>query len=136
MRRWRCRRGMTWSLSWARAGGWRPGEGGRGRLAWGAGPGRGPPPARRAGPAGGERAAVVAFAGRGAARCPLTENLGAVHAVLAALRPGEIQPGGTDLAAGLDAALDAFDDQETTGGRTIVIFSDGEDHVGAWSKAA
>jgi Ca-activated chloride channel family protein len=80
----------------------------------------------------GDRAAVVAFAGRGVVRCPLTENLGAVVEALRALRPGAVRPGGTDLAAGLAAALEAFDDQEHAEGRAVVLFSDGEDLAGAW----
>ena len=53
------------------------------------------------------RAAVVAFAGRGVLRCPLTENLGAVLDALDRLQPGSVKPGGTDLGAALDAAIDA-----------------------------
>ena len=53
------------------------------------------------------RAAVVAFAGRGVRRCPLTENLGAVLDALRRLRPGAVRPGGTDLGAALDEALEA-----------------------------
>ena len=81
---------------------------------------------------GGNRVAVVAFAGRGVVRCPLTENLGAVDSALQALRPGDVRPGGTDLGAALGAALEAFDDQEHEEGRTIVLFSDGEDHGQDW----
>jgi Ca-activated chloride channel family protein len=80
----------------------------------------------------GDRAAVVAFAGRGVLRCPLTEHLRAAEDVLHELQPGAVQPGGTDLAAALEAALDAFDDQEHAEGRTIILFSDGEDLAGAW----
>jgi Ca-activated chloride channel homolog len=84
------------------------------------------------GQAGGERAAIVAFAGRGVLRCPLTENLGAVSEALRALKPGGVRPGGTNLAAALDSALDAFDDQEHSGGRSVVLFTDGEDHASPW----
>ncbi|HEX8199661.1 MAG TPA: VWA domain-containing protein, partial [Isosphaeraceae bacterium] len=82
----------------------------------------------------GDRVAVVAFAGRGVVRCPLTENLGAAVEALRALRPGGVRPGGTDLAEGLAAALEAFDDQEHAEGRTVVLFSDGEDLVGGWRE--
>ena len=82
----------------------------------------------------GHRAAVVAFAGRGATRCALTEDLGAAAEALESLRPGEIRPGGTDLGAGLEAALDAFDDREPADGRSIVVFTDGEDHAGTWGS--
>src|SRR5262249_8973363 len=53
------------------------------------------------------RAALVAFAGRGVLRCPMTENLGAVLDALGRLRPGELRPGGTDLGAALRAAREA-----------------------------
>jgi Ca-activated chloride channel homolog len=80
------------------------------------------------------RAAVVAFAGRGVLRCPLTENLGAVLDALDRLRPGSVTPGGTDLGAALDAAVDAVavDPQEHAQGRAVVIVSDGEDHADRW----
>ncbi len=80
------------------------------------------------------RAAVVAFAGRGVLRCPLTENFGAVLAALHRLRPGAVRPGGTDLGAALDAARDALGPEEHAEGRAIVIFSDGEDHLDRWSS--
>src|SRR5262249_53505220 len=63
------------------------------------------------------RAAVVAFAGGGVVLCPLTENLGAVLETLHRLRPGTVQPGGTDLGAGLDAALEAVEPQEHAQGQ-------------------
>jgi Ca-activated chloride channel family protein len=78
------------------------------------------------------RAGVVAFAGRGVLRCPLTENLGVVGDALGRLQPGSVQPGGTDLGAGLDAALDAFGHDEHAEGKAIVVFSDGEDHADGW----
>jgi Ca-activated chloride channel family protein len=83
----------------------------------------------------GNRVGVVAFAGRGVLRCPLTENAGAALDAIDRLRPGDVRPGGTDLAAGLVAAVDAFDRQEHEDGRTIVILSDGEDLVGRWERA-
>ncbi len=81
----------------------------------------------------GDRSALVAFAGRAVARCPLTDNLDAVLDSLRDLQPGMIEPGGTDLGAGLTTALDAFDAVEHAEGRSIVVFSDGEDHADAWS---
>jgi Ca-activated chloride channel family protein len=83
----------------------------------------------------GNRVAVVAFAGRGVVRCPLSENLGAVDDTLQRLRPGDVRPGGTDLGAALNAALDVFAHGEPSGRATIVVFSDGEDHVGSWQAA-
>ena len=66
--------------------------------------------------------------------CPLTENLGAVLDALHRLRPGAVRPGGTDLGAGLDAALEAVELDEHAQGRAIVVFSDGEDHAERWSS--
>jgi Ca-activated chloride channel homolog len=83
----------------------------------------------------GNRAGVVAFAGRGVVRCPLTSHLDAAIDVLRGLRAGDVQPGGTDLGAAIDQAIGAFDDEEHAEGRTIVVFSDGEDHVGSWASA-
>ena len=80
----------------------------------------------------GDRSAVVAFAGRAVARCPLTDNLDAVLDSLGELRPGMIEPGGTDLGSGLATALDAFDSTEHAEGRSIVVLSDGEDHAESW----
>lgn len=81
----------------------------------------------------GNRVAVVAFEGRGVIRCPLTENLGAAVDTLRSLRPGSVKPGGTNLGAALEAGIDAFDSQDHAEGRTIVLFSDGEDHANTWS---
>jgi len=78
------------------------------------------------------RVAVVVFAGRGVVRYPLTENLGAVVDVLHRLQPGTVRPGGTDLGAGLDAALEALGQEEHAAGRSIVVFSDGEDLADHW----
>ena len=80
------------------------------------------------------RAAVVAFAGRGVLRCPLTENPRAVLDELHKLRPGEVRPGGTDLGAALGVALEAVDPQEHAQGRAIVVFSDGEDLAERWNS--
>jgi Ca-activated chloride channel family protein len=85
-----------------------------------------------AGPA--NRAAVIAFAGRGVVRCPLTENLGAALASLKRLTPGAVAEGGTDLGAALDAALETLGREEHALGRTVVLFSDGEDHADRWNS--
>jgi Ca-activated chloride channel homolog len=78
------------------------------------------------------RVAIVLFAGRGVVRYPLTQNLGAVIDVLHSLQPGAVRPGGTDLGAGLDVALETFGQEEHAAGRSIVVFSDGEDFADHW----
>ena len=80
------------------------------------------------------RAAVVAFAGRGVLRCPLTENLVRCSTRCTACDRG-IRPGGTDLGAALDAAIEAVETEEHAQGRAIVVFSDGEDHADRWALA-
>ncbi len=84
----------------------------------------------------GGRVAIVAFAGRAVLRCPLTENLGAALERLRSLRPGGVEPGGSDLAAALDAALAALDADHSgpEEGRAIVVLSDGEFHGGSWAS--
>ena len=76
--------------------------------------------------------AVVAFAGNAEPRCPLTERTDAAADALRTLRPGEVQPGGSDLGGAFLAALDAFDPQEPAEGRSIVVLTDGEDLSGSW----
>ncbi len=80
----------------------------------------------------GDRVAVVAFAGAGVVRCGLTENLGAALDVVRKLRPGSVQPGGTDLGGALRVAAGTFDDRDHAEGRMIVVFTDGEDLAGGW----
>jgi Ca-activated chloride channel family protein len=83
---------------------------------------------------GGDRVAVVAFAGVGVVRCGLTENLGAALDVIRRLKPGTVQPGGTDLGGALQVAVGAFDDRDHADGRMIVVFTDGEDLAGGWRE--
>ena len=83
----------------------------------------------------GDRAAVVAFAGRAVVRCPLTSRVEAAVDALRALRPGSVQPGGTDLGAAIEKGLDALGDEEHSEGRTLVVLTDGEDHAGSWESA-
>ena len=82
----------------------------------------------------GDRAALVAFAGRAVIRCPLTASLDSVVDRVDDLQPGSVEPGGTDLGAGLAVAFNLFDTTEHADGRSIILFSDGEDHAGTWSR--
>ena len=85
----------------------------------------------------GNRVAIVAFAGRGCRRRPLTENLGvAPHGASKGsgrATSNRVEP---TWAPGLDAAIEAFDAQDHSEGRTIVLFSDGEDHAQTWTGPA
>ena len=83
----------------------------------------------------GDRAAVVAFSGRGIVRCPMTFQVAAAIDAALSLRIAEVEPGGTDLGSALDTAAGAFDQEDHAGGRTIVVFSDGEDLADATAPA-
>ncbi len=88
----------------------------------------------------GERVGVVAFAGRGVIRCPLTDSPGAALDAIAGLRPNSIQPGGSDLAAGLASARQALlgpSESPTPGsGRAVILLSDGEEFGGSAGPVA
>jgi Ca-activated chloride channel family protein len=88
-----------------------------------------------AGESPGDRAGLVAFAGRGVPRCPLTENLGAALAMIDGLEAGSVQPPGSDVGWALTACLDMFD-TESAVGQVVFLISDGEDHAGRWREPA
>jgi Ca-activated chloride channel family protein len=83
------------------------------------------------------RAGIVAFAGEGVVRCPLTSNLGAVAEALGRLQPGSVRPGGTNLGAGCAAACRMLEAQAKIlpGRQSIVLISDGEDLAGSLNDA-
>lgn len=82
----------------------------------------------------GDRVGVVAFAGRGVPRCPLTDRHAAAVDAIEALRPGEISPGGSDLEAAILAALDLARDPSREASPIIVVISDGEVHSEGWRR--
>jgi tetratricopeptide (TPR) repeat protein len=71
------------------------------------------------------RAALAAFAGRGVLLTPLTPDKVALAELLPALDTELLQPGGSDLDAGLAAAVDAFEDGSRRP-RVVLVLSDGE----------
>ncbi|MEY3481185.1 MAG: hypothetical protein RIQ71_1960, partial [Verrucomicrobiota bacterium] len=88
---------------------------------------------------GSDRIGLVAFAGSAFLQAPLTLDHGAVLAALDELDPSVIPKGGTNLAAAIETADDAFGKAEGFS-RAVVIISDGEelsaDGVAAAAKAA
>jgi Ca-activated chloride channel family protein len=74
----------------------------------------------------GDRAALAAFAGRGVLLTPLTPDRDALAELLSVLEAGLIQPGGSDLGAGVRAALDGFE-AGSQRPRVLFVLSDGED---------
>ena len=82
---------------------------------------------------GGDRMALVTFAGRAAIQCPLTVDHGALRLMLDAVDAEAVATPGTALAEGLAAGLAALRAEEGPAeerGRAIVLLSDGEDHEG------
>ena len=75
--------------------------------------------------AAGDRIALAGFAGRGVLFTPLTPDRDALASMLPHLDSRLLRPGGSDLAAGLAAALPAFD-VASTRPRIVVVWSDGE----------
>lgn len=77
---------------------------------------------------GGERVALVIFAGDARVRFPLTTDFAAAEQVISSVETGAIiVDGGTSASQGLDVALTAFGDEPNGAGRLIVLISDGDD---------
>lgn len=75
------------------------------------------------------RVALVIFEDRAEVVSPLTTDSDAVNALLSTIQPGEIGDPGSDVAAGLSAALKLIDADPGQRG-DIVVLSDGEDQGG------
>lgn len=82
-----------------------------------------------------DRFALVAFAGSAVLLCPLTWDDTVFRQSLDALEVGTVSDTGTDLAAALEAALRAFQ-EDTDNYRALVLLTDGEDHEGGALEAA
>jgi len=74
----------------------------------------------------GDRAGLAAFAGRGLLLAPLTPDHGALVDLLAALDSDLIAPASSNLGAGVNAALTAFESGSDRP-RILIVASDGED---------
>ena len=84
---------------------------------------------------GGDRVALVAFAGEPFLQCPLTSDYGAFKIFLDVLGPDLIPTPGTDIAGAIEASLRAFDPKDRKY-RVLVLLTDGEDHSGRAEKIA
>jgi Ca-activated chloride channel family protein len=73
----------------------------------------------------GDRVALVLFAGTAFLQCPLTLDQHAFLESLAVAQPGIIPRGGTNLAAAIDTALEAFEGREGRN-QALVLITDGE----------
>lgn len=75
-----------------------------------------------------DRVALAAFAGRGVLLTPLTPDFAALDEMLPSLDSELIQPGGSDLGAGVVAATSAFE-AASERPRVVLALADGEDPV-------
>ena len=82
----------------------------------------------------GDRVALVTFAGQASLNCPLTVDHGAVRLFLESVDPTAVPVAGTALSEALGLALRALRPElagsSTDRGRSVVVYSDGEDHEG------
>ena len=84
----------------------------------------------------GDRVALVVFAGDARLRFPLTRDLTAAATVIESVEGGTLLlERGTSTASGLKLASDLFD-EETAGGRLVLLISDGENLAGDPSASA
>ena len=84
---------------------------------------------------GGDRVALVAFAGDAFLQCPLTSDYGAFHIFLDVLDPNLIETQGTDIGRAIETSMKSFDPRDRKY-RVMLLLTDGEDHSGAAERAA
>ncbi|OGG99721.1 MAG: hypothetical protein A2600_13935 [Candidatus Lambdaproteobacteria bacterium RIFOXYD1_FULL_56_27] len=77
---------------------------------------------------GGERIALLGFAGEVKLLCPLTLDYTFFNSALSQANPNQIRLGGTQTGAALSQALEMLFFDPTTQGREILLITDGEDH--------
>jgi Ca-activated chloride channel family protein len=83
---------------------------------------------------GGDRVALIAFAGTSFVQCPLTLDRDAFRESLESVEVGIIPRGGTNLPAAIASALDAFEGRQGNH-QAIVLITDGESHEGNLDEA-
>jgi Ca-activated chloride channel family protein len=83
---------------------------------------------------GGDRVAVLPFAGASTLRWPLSFDHGAAQMLIEAVDAQAVTRGGSGLAAAVDGALKLFTEDDRYE-KVLVIFSDGEDLVGGVEEA-
>ena len=83
----------------------------------------------------GDRVGLVVFAGKAFVQCPLTTDYGAVELFLDVLDAGAIPVQGTAIGDAVQLAVRSFEEGEGQH-KAIVLFTDGEDHVGQPLAAA
>lgn len=81
----------------------------------------------------GERVGLAVFAGTAFLQSPLSADYEILREFLPALGPEFLPEGGTEYAALLDTALDAFG-RDSTADRFLIVLSDGESQTEEWRK--
>lgn len=78
---------------------------------------------------GGDRVALIPFAGTSFVQSPLTLDRDAIRESLESIEVGIIPRGGTNLPAAIESALEAFEGRQGNH-QAIVLITDGESHEG------
>ncbi|MCC6354166.1 MAG: VWA domain-containing protein [Verrucomicrobiae bacterium] len=84
----------------------------------------------------GQRIALITFAGSASVRVPLTSDHGFVRYMLERADPSDMDVGSTSLQAAFEKAVGTVLSDASGGGRDIVVFTDGEDHLSDMGAAA
>ena len=84
----------------------------------------------------GQPVALVTFAGSASVRVPLTLDHGFVSYVLERAGPSDEELGSTSLQAAFEKVASAVLTDATAGGRDLVVFTDGEDHLSDLGRTA
>ena len=83
----------------------------------------------------GDRVGLVVFAGQAFVQCPLTLDYGAFDMLLDVIDAGTIPVQGTAIGDAVRVATRCFDEDDRKH-KAVVLFTDGEDHVGKPVEAA
>jgi Ca-activated chloride channel homolog len=89
---------------------------------------------------GGDRIAIVTFAGNSAVKCPLTQDYAFVRMVMADISTESNSKGGTDIGDAIRKVTEEVFDKQSREYKDLILITDGEDHdsfpVEAAQKAA
>lgn len=89
---------------------------------------------------GGDRIAIVTFAGNSAVKCPLTQDYAFVRMALADVSTESDSKGGTDIGDAIRKVTEEVFDKQSREYKDLILITDGEDHdsfpVEAAQKAA
>jgi Ca-activated chloride channel family protein len=89
---------------------------------------------------GGDRIAIVTFAGNSAVKCPLTQDYAFVRMALADISTESSSRGGTDIGDAIRKVTEEVFDKQSREYKDLILITDGEDHdsfpVEAAQKAA